>query len=168
MASQLVVHGDMRKIRELIEAEQSREGALLPMLHALQNEFGYIPPDAIPELASALRITRADVEGAISFYSYFRREPAGRHTIQICRAEACQARGCRGLEEHAKRSLGIDYHETTADGAVTLEPVYCLGNCAIGPNLLVDDSVVAKVDAARFDSVLASLQGSAASGDPAP
>ncbi len=154
----IIMSDTVRKIGELIRGELPKEGALLPILHALQNEFGFIPPESVSLIAEALRISRADVEGVISFYSWFRREPAGRHVIQLCRAEACQARGCRALEEHARQTLGIDYHETTADGQHTLEPVYCLGNCAVGPNVLIDDQLVARVDAQRFDQLIASLQ----------
>ena len=100
------------------------------------------------------------MDGVISFYPYFRREPAGQHVIQLCRAEACQARGCRALEDHAKTALGIDYHETTADGRYTLEPVYCLGNCACSPAVMVDGKTYGRVSNDRFDEIVAAMRGS--------
>jgi formate dehydrogenase subunit gamma len=108
-------------------------GALLPILHEVQGALGYVPKDAVPLIAHALNLSRAEVHGVISFYHYFRTTKPGRHVVQLCRAEACQAVGAAQLEKHARRSLGVDFHGTTADGAVTLEPVYCLGNCALGP-----------------------------------
>lgn len=139
--------------------QQYREvpGGLLPLLHAIQARLGFIPADAVPAIAGALHLSRAEVHGVISFYHDFRTAPAGRHLLQICRAEACQAMGSRALEAHAKARLGIDYGGTTADGAVTLEPVYCLGNCACSPSVRIDDAVHARVDADRLDALLASL-----------
>jgi formate dehydrogenase subunit gamma len=134
-------------------------GALLPMLHALQDKFGHVPPDAVPVLAKALNLSRAEVHGTITFYHHFRQHPAGRHVVHVCRAEACQAVGADALVEHAKRSLGCDFHETTKDNAITLEPAYCLGQCAIGPSLLIDDEIHAKVTPARFDSLVKGLRG---------
>jgi formate dehydrogenase subunit gamma len=132
-------------------------GGLLPLLHDLQDTLGHIPADAVPAIARALHLSRAEVHGVISFYHDFRSEPAGAHTLQICRAEACQAMGSRALERHAKERLGIDYGGTTLDGAVTLEPVYCLGNCACSPSVRLDDEIHARVDAARLDELLAGL-----------
>jgi formate dehydrogenase subunit gamma len=144
-------------IAPLLEVHRSQPGGLLPLLHAVQQALGYIPPEAIPDIARAMNLSRAEVHGVISFYHDFRSEPAGRHTLQICRAEACQAMGSRDLENHARRSLAIDFGETTADGAVTLEPVYCLGNCACSPSVRIDDCVYARVDPARLDALLAEL-----------
>ena len=142
-------------VQRAIEDNRMRPGALLPILHAVQDALGYIPPDALPTIAYELNLTRADVYGVVTFYHYFRSTPPGRHVVQLCRAEACQARGARALEAHAKTSLGIDFGETTADGAVTLEAVYCLGNCACGPSLLVDaDNVHANVTPERFDQLM--------------
>ena len=132
-------------------------GGLLPLLHALQAKLGCVPPEAVPAIASALQLSRAEVHGVISFYHDFRIEPAGAHVLQICRAEACQAMGSRALEAHAKTRLGIDFGETTADGRVTLEPVYCLGNCACSPSVRLDEEIHARVDAARLDALLAGL-----------
>ena len=109
--------------------EQYREvpGGLLPLLHAVQDSLGFVPADAVPSIAKALQLSRAEVHGVISFYHDFRDAPAGNHVLQICRAEACQAMGARALEAHAKASLCVDFGGTTADGAITLEAVYCLG-----------------------------------------
>lgn len=132
-------------------------GGLLPLLHAIQQSLGHIPPTVVPLIAAALQLSRAEVHGVISFYHDFRTEPGGRHVVQICRAEACQAMGSAALEAHAKHTLGIDYGESTEDGAVTLEPVYCLGNCACSPSVRIDDAIHARVDAARLDTLLAQL-----------
>jgi formate dehydrogenase subunit gamma len=140
--------------------DESRElaGALLPVLHAIQNALGHIPTAAVPAIAHALNLSRAEVHGVISFYHYFRGRPSGKHTIYICRAEACQAMGARALEAHAKRKLGIDFRQTTSDGAFTLEAVYCLGNCACSPSLLIDGELHGRVDAERFDELLVELR----------
>ena len=139
--------------------EQYREvpGGLLPLLHAIQHNVGFVPADSVPSIAKALHLSRAEVHGVISFYHDFRSQQAGRHVLQICRAEACQALGARVLEAHAKASLGVDFGGTTADGAITLEAVYCLGNCACSPSVRLDDQVHARVDAARLDELLAEL-----------
>lgn len=133
-------------------------GALLPILHAVQDELRYVPKDALPLIAEALNLTRAEVHGVVSFYHYFRTEKPGRCVLRICRAEACQSVGANALEAHAKRSLNIDFHGTTADGAITLEPVYCLGNCALGPSVLVEDRLVGRVDAQRFDELVVGVR----------
>ncbi len=133
------------------------EGALLPILHAIQAEHGHVPADAVPLIADRLNLSRAEVHGVISYYHHFRQAPAGKHVVQLCRAEACQARGGEALAAHAKQALGIDFHQTTADGRVTLEPVYCLGQCACGPAMMVDDAVHAQVTPLRFDALLATV-----------
>ncbi|WP_110597738.1 formate dehydrogenase subunit gamma [Salinicola lusitanus] len=145
------------QIQAVVDEYRSLPGAMLPTLHALQNRFGHIPEAAIPIVAEALRHTRAEVHGIISFYHHFRTQPPGRHVIQVCRAEACQAVGARALEAHVKSALGVDYHQTTADREFTLEPVYCLGNCACGPSLRVDDEIHGRMDAAGFDRLAAQL-----------
>jgi len=145
-------------IEAVLEANRDLAGALLPILHAIQNALGYIPVAAVPAIAHALNLSRAEVHGVISFYHYFRSQPGGRHTIYVCRAEACQAMGARALEAHARRKLGIDFHETTNDEAFTLEPVYCLGNCACSPSLLIDGELYGRVDAERFDELLVEMQ----------
>lgn len=145
-------------LRTIIDAHRDREGALLPMLHGIQEALGWVPPEATPMLAEALNRSRAEIHGVISFYHHFRTTPPGRHVLQLCRAESCQAMGAAALEAHARDRLGIDYGETTADGAITLEAVYCLGNCACSPSLRVGDEIVGRVDAARFDDIVAELR----------
>ncbi len=148
----------------LIDAHRTRPGATLPMLHAIQDSFGYVPDDALPLIAGVLNLSRAEVQGAVSFYPHFRRTPPGRHVVQICRAESCLAMGAEALEAHVKAQLGVDFHETTADGAVTLEPVYCLGNCACSPAMRVDDNIVGRVSAHRFDAIVEELRHPAREG----
>lgn len=145
----------------LIQLYSEQPGALLPILHAIQAELGFIPAAAIPQIALKLNLSRAEIHGVISFYHHFRTRPAGKHSVQLCGAEACQAVGARALETHAKQTLGIDFHETTADGAITLEAVYCLGNCACGPSLRIDDEIIGRVDTARFDALIDALRSSA-------
>ena len=141
-------------LRALIDEHVGLEGPLLPILHAVQKAFGHIPGAAIPLIADALNITRAELHGVISFYHDFREAPAGRHVVKICRAEACQAMGGDVLAEETLEKLGLDWHGTTVNGAVTVEPVYCLGLCACGPAAMVDDRVVGRVDDARMDALL--------------
>lgn len=129
-------------------------GALLPILHGIQEALGYVPKDAVPLIAAELNLSVAEVHGVLTFYHYFRQEPSGRHVVHLCRAEACQAVGAVQLEAHAKRALGIEFHRTTADGAITLEPVYCLGNCALGPSLMIDDQLQGRVTPSRFDDLM--------------
>ena len=128
-------------------------GPLLVVLHAVQDALGFIPPASIPTIAERLNLSRAEVHGVVTFYHYFRSHPAGRRVVQICRAEACQARGGGTLEAHAKQRLGIDFHETTPDGEITLEAVYCLGNCATGPAARIDGRLCSHVTPARFDEL---------------
>lgn len=142
-------------VRQAMDDHRGRSGALLPILHAVQDALGFVPPAALPLIAHALNITRAEAHGVVSFYHHFRSTPPGRHVVRLCRAEACQALGARALEGHAKKALGIDFGETTADGAITLEAVYCLGNCACGPSLLIDaDDLHARVTPATFDALV--------------
>ncbi|MDE0840761.1 MAG: formate dehydrogenase subunit gamma [Porticoccaceae bacterium] len=144
-------------IERLLTSYKIMPGGLLPLLHAIQSEIGYIPKTSVSSIARGLNLSRADVHGVISFYHDFKTQPVGRHRVQICRAEACQSMGSRQLEEHAHRTLAIDYHQTTADGQITLEPVYCLGNCACSPSVRIDDDVYARVDTQRFDTLIAAL-----------
>lgn len=129
-------------------------GGLMPLLHEVQAGLGYIPAASVGEIARGMGLSRAEVHGVISFYHDFHDRPGGRKTIQLCRAEACQAVGSRQLEAHAKKRLGIDYGGTTADGRFSLDRVYCLGNCACGPSVRIGDEVFARVDADRFDALL--------------
>jgi formate dehydrogenase subunit gamma len=119
----------------------------------VQDALGYIPPAAIPAIATGLNLSRAEVHGVVSFYHYFRSHPPGRTTVEICRAEACQAVGSEALAAHARQALGVGFHETTADGAVSLEAVYCLGNCACGPSIRVGGRLHGRVTPARFDEL---------------
>jgi formate dehydrogenase subunit gamma len=130
------------------------DGALLPMLHALQHAFGHVPADAIPLAAKALNLSRAEVHGVATFYHEFRRTPPGRRVLQVCRAEACQAAGGAAVEAHARARLGGEWHGTTADGATTLEPVFCLGLCAVAPAALLDGAPLARLDPAKLDAAL--------------
>lgn len=136
-------------------------GALLPICHAVQQSLGFVPKDAVPLMARELNLSVAEVHGVVSFYHYFRQHRPGRHVVHLCRAEACQAVGAVALEAHAKRSLGIDFHGTTADGAISLEPVYCLGNCALGPSIMIDAKLKGRVTAERFDALMAQARESA-------
>ena len=139
-------HDHSDRIAQILDAHQGLEGPLLPILHAIQAAFGYVPESAIPQIAKALQMTKAEVHGVISFYHDFRSKPAGRHVLKLCRAEACQTVGADAVADRIKRALGIDWHETTADGRVTLEPVFCLGLCACGPAAMVDGRLVGRVD----------------------
>ncbi len=130
-------------------------GPLLPLLRAVQDELGFIPSEAIPRIAEALNLSRAEVYGVVSFYHYFRQHAPGRHVVQLCRAEACQAMNSESTEAHAKNSLGIDYHGTSADGQFTLEAAYCLGNCAAGPSVMIDNKLYGRVTPERLDQILA-------------
>jgi formate dehydrogenase subunit gamma len=148
---------DAQTARSCIAELKSKPGALLPILHALQERFGYVDKECVPIIADELNLSRAEVHGVISFYHHFRTTKPGRYTIQICRAEACQSMGADALVSHVKAHLGIDFHETTADGKFSLEPVYCLGNCACSPALMVNDEPYGCVSEQRFDGIVAEL-----------
>jgi formate dehydrogenase subunit gamma len=130
-------------------------GALLPILHAVQEALRFVPKDAVPLIARELNLSVAEVHGVVSFYHYFLQESPGRHVVHLCRAEACQALGSVPLEAHVKATLGVDFHGTTRDGAITLEPVYCLGNCALGPSLMIDEQLHGRITPDRFDALMA-------------
>jgi formate dehydrogenase subunit gamma len=136
-------------------------GALLPILHAVQEALTFIPKDAVPLIARELNLSIAEVHGVVTFYHYFLQERPGRSIVHLCRAEACQALGSVALEAHVKARLGVDYHGTTRDGAITLEPVYCLGNCALGPSIMIDQQLHGRVTADRFDALVAESRESA-------
>ena len=142
----------------IIDDFKAKPGALLPLLHALQDRFSYIPNESIPLIATALMLSRAEVHGVISFYHHFRTQQPGRHVVEICRAEACQAVGARQLEHHAKQTLHLDYHQTTTDNTITLEPVYCLGNCSCGPSVRVGNDIYANMDPHAFDALVEHLK----------
>ncbi len=145
---------DADRAAAIIAAHAGTEGPLLPALHALQAAFGHIPAEAVPALAHAFNLSRADVHGVVSFYHDFRDHPAGRHVLRLCRAEACQAMGGDGLAARARARLGVGWGETTADGALTLEPVFCLGLCACGPSAMLDGALHGRLDAAALDALL--------------
>lgn len=142
------------KIEAHIGAHKGMPGGLLPLLHAIQDDIGYVPEAAYPRIAQALALSVAEVHGVVTFYHHFRNHPAGRHVLQICRAESCQAMGSDMLETQVKSALGIDYHQTTTDGAITLEPVYCLGNCACSPAVMLDDEVYGRMDAQKIADLI--------------
>jgi len=141
-------------VQEIITTLENKPGALLPILHGVQNALGYVPAESVPQIAKALNLSRAEVHGVISFYHYFRDNQPGKHIIHLCRAESCQAMGGKQLENHVKTKLGIDFHETTADGKFSLEPVYCLGNCACSPAMQIDEEIYGRVTANSFDTVI--------------
>ena len=145
---------DKQVIRKIADGLAHKPGALLPVLHAVQDHFGFIAGDAVEVIAGVLNLSRAEVHGVISFYHLFRTTKPGQHTLYICRSEACQSMGARDLEAHAKDKLGIGFHETTADGKISLEPVYCLGNCACSPAVMIDDSVYGRVTPDALDELI--------------
>ena len=141
-------------IKQAIAANVSRPGALLPVLHAIQDALGYVPKDSVALIAHELNLSRAEVHGVITFYHHFRQEQPGRHIVQLCRAEACQAVGSRALEVHVTARLGVRMKGTAADRRVTLEPVYCLGNCALAPSVTIDGRLYGRMTAQRFDELM--------------
>jgi formate dehydrogenase subunit gamma len=146
------------RVDAILDEHRHLEGPLLPILHAIQAEFGYIPGEVVPLIANGLNLSRAEVHGVITFYHDYRAHPHGRHVLKLCRAEACQALGGDRLGEMAKKRLGIDFHETTPDGAVTLEPVFCLGLCSTAPAAMLDDVVHGRLDATDLETLLLEAQ----------
>jgi formate dehydrogenase subunit gamma len=146
-------------VRRIVADLKGRPGPLLEVLHAIQAALGHVPEGAIALVAQGLNISRAEVHGVVTFYHYFRRTRPGKHVVSLCRAESCQALGADALAEHAKRKLGVDFHETTADGEFSLEPIYCLGNCACSPAAMVDDRLYGRLTPERFDEMIAKEQG---------
>jgi len=149
---------DEARVAEIIAEHATVEGATLVILHALQEAFGYVPEPAIPMVAAALNLSRAEVHGVFTFYHDFRKEPAGAHVLKLCRAEACQAAGSDALAARAEARLGIACGHTTADRRVTLEPVYCLGLCATAPSAMLDGRLVGRLDPARLDALITEAQ----------
>jgi len=141
-----VATDESTRILSIIDDCRHMEGPMLPILHKVQEEFGFIPDSAKQVIAQALNLSRAEVHGVVSFYHDFREHPAGRHVLKLCRAEACQAMGSERIAQSLKARLGIDWHETSADGAVTLEPVYCLGLCASAPAAMLDGELYGRLD----------------------
>lgn len=154
MAPQAAAEARSAEVVDAILAEMAgMEGAMLPILHRLQEELGHVPQAALPRIAAALNISPAEAHGVMSFYHDFRTEPAGRHVLKICRAEACQAMGCDALAERAKARLGLDWHQTSKGGELTLEPVFCLGLCACGPSAMLDGEVIGRLDDGKIDAI---------------
>jgi formate dehydrogenase subunit gamma len=145
-------------VRRIVTDLKDRPGPLLEVLHAIQSSMGYVPEGVIPLVAQGLNLSRAEVHGVVTFYHYFRRTPPGKHVLSLCRAEACQSMGADALADHAKRKLGVDFHETTSDGEFSLEPIYCLGNCACSPAAMVDGRLYGRLTPERFDAMLATEQ----------
>lgn len=141
-------------ITEIIDGLKSKPGALLPILHTIQNQYGFIPDSAVAIIAESLHQTKAEIHGVISFYHHFRTTQPGAHKIEVCRAEACQSMGGRHLEAHAKNKLGIDFHQTTTDRQFSLDAVYCLGNCANAPTVRINDDIHGRTTLEKFDHLL--------------
>ncbi len=152
------LHTTQASVQAITAALKDKPGALLPILHGVQNALGYIPSESVPAIAKALNLSRAEVHGVISFYHYFRDTQPGKHTIHLCRAESCQAMGGKQLENYVKTRLGIDFHQTTADGKFTLEPVYCLGNCACSPAMQIGEEIYGRVSANSFDATINDIE----------
>jgi formate dehydrogenase subunit gamma len=141
-------------VEHALDEHQARPGALLPILHAIQDQLGFVPPESLAQIAERLNLSRAEVHGVVTFYHDFRTSAPGRHVVQLCRAESCQAMGCSELEAGVKAHLKIDFHQTTADGGVTLEPVYCLGNCALSPAVMIDGQLYGRVTPEKFEQLM--------------
>lgn len=147
---------EQRDVVGRIVAElKDRPGPLLEVLHAIQAALGYVPREVIPLVAEGLNLSRADVHGVVTFYHHFRSAGPGRHVVQVCRAESCQAVGGEALADHARKRLGVEFHESTPDGRFSLEPVYCLGNCACSPAVMIDGQLHGRVTPERFDALIA-------------
>lgn len=146
---------EAERARSICAAHGDRPDALLEILHELQHDLGYVPEAALPAIANALNLSRAEVHGVVTFYHDFRRSAPGRHVVQICRAESCQSMQSDDLCNHAKASLKTGFGETSPDGDVTLQAVYCLGNCALSPAMMVDGDLYGRVDRKRFDAIMA-------------
>jgi len=149
---------NLKIVNHCIADYQGMPGALLPLLHAIQDNIGYVPESAYPLISKALSLSVAEVHGVVTFYHHFRTHKPGRHILQICRAESCQSMGSDSLETHVKKKLGIEFHETTSDGSITLEPIYCLGNCACSPAIMIDEEVYGRVDNKKIDQLISDLK----------
>ena len=145
-------------VERLAQAGAGTPGGLLPLLHAIQDELGYVPSVVVPIVAEALNLSRAEVHGVVTFYHFFRTSPPGRHTLYLCRAEACQAMGGERIAERAQAVLSVDWNETAADGSVTLEPVYCLGLCACAPSAMLDGRVFGRLDEERLGEIIGEVR----------
>jgi formate dehydrogenase subunit gamma len=145
-------------VQEIIAAHKDMEGPALPILHAVQEALGFVPESAVPVIADGLNLSRAEMHGIVTFYHDFRREPAGRHVLKLCRAEACQAAGGGAVAERIKGRLGLDFGETSADGRVSLDAVYCLGLCATAPSAMLNGELVGRLDEAAADRIVADVE----------
>ncbi len=152
-------------VRRILEQFKDRPGPLLEVLHTVQTAFGFIPPESIALIAEHLNLSRAEVHGVVTFYHHFRSAPPGQHVLQLCRAESCQAVGAEALASHARARLGVDFHECTPDGRFSLEPVYCLGNCACSPAVMLDGRPYGRVTPERLDALLGEVDGQAGGGE---
>ena len=146
------------RVQALVDAHRGQPGGLMPLLHAIQEALGHIPADGVTIIAKGLNLSRAEVHGVITYYPFFRQAPAGRHVVQVCRAESCQACGADALLAHAEKLFGCKIHETRADGAITLEPVYCLGMCASSPAIQIDDRLHARITPQKLERLAAQLE----------
>ncbi len=144
-------------IRAHIDAHRQIPGGLMPLLHAIQDDIGYVPEETYSDIAQALAMSVAEVHGVVSFYHHFRTHPVGNHILQVCRAESCQSMGSEKLETALKAKLGVDYHQTTQDGTLTLLPVYCLGNCACSPAVMLDEEVYGRMDSDKVSALIAEV-----------
>lgn len=142
----------------IVQELKGLEGPLLPILHCIQEEFGHVPQASVPVIADELNLSRAEVHGVVTFYHDFRARPAGRHVLKLCQAEACQSMGSDAVAAKIKQLLGIDFHGTTADGSVTLEPVYCLGLCACSPSAMLDGEVIGRLDDEKIEEIVAEVR----------
>jgi formate dehydrogenase subunit gamma len=142
----------------IIEELKDLEGPLLPILHGIQEEFGHVPAETLPVIAEALNISKAEVHGVVTFYHDYRKQPAGRHVLKLCQAEACQSMGSDAIAARMKQLLGIGFHETAKDGSVTLEPVYCLGLCACAPSAMLDGEVIGRLDEEALEAIAAEVR----------
>jgi len=156
LANQLSA-AELDRIKAHISGHQGMPGGLMPLMHTIQDDIGYVPEEVYPLVSKAMALSVAEVHGFVSFYHHFRTHPVGKHVLQVCRAESCQAMGSEKLEADIKAKLGIDYHETTADGKVTLLPVYCLGNCACSPAVMMDDDVYGRVDMEQVEELVSEV-----------
>jgi formate dehydrogenase subunit gamma len=149
----------LSKVKIILTNHRTEPEDLLPVLHAIQDDVGFIPADSVGDIAASFNLSRAEVHGVISFYHHFRTLPPAKHIIQICRAESCQSMGANALLVHAKKALGCELHEKDTEGNFSLEPVYCLGQCATSPAIMIDDKIYARVTPTRFDALLAKTRG---------
>ena len=147
-----------RRATAIIDELKGLEGPLLPILHGIQEEFGYVPEETLPIIAYELNLSRAEVHGVVTFYHDYRKHPAGRHVLKLCRAEACQSMGGDAIAAQIQQVLGVGFHETAKDGSVTLEPVYCLGMCACSPAAMLDGEVIGRLDAEKIEEIAAEVR----------